>query len=111
MSSIYLGYLYNFLRTGNPNGGDLPVWDQWSDDVSKPNTIFFDGLSGEHGQVSMANRRISYDDVLAQMDADTTITPEQKQAIISQSMNGRWFSAKLDAHYNNASLWDVAPTE
>ncbi len=111
MSPIYLGYLYNFLRTGNPNGGDLPVWDQWSDDVSKPNTIFFDGLSGEHGQVSMANRRISYDDVLAQMDADTTITPEQKQAIISQSMNGRWFSAKLDAHYNNASLWDVAPTE
>ena len=109
MSPIYLGYLYNFLRTGDPNGEGLPVWDAWTDDPDAPNAIFFDGVSGEHGVVEMANRRISYEDVLAQMDADDTITPEQKEAIISQSLNGRWFSQRLDEYYGNADLWDVEP--
>lgn len=111
MSPTYLGYLYNFLRSGNPNGEGLPTWDVWTPDAEKPNTIYFDGVTGEHGRVEMANLRISYDDVLAQIDADDTITLEQKQAIVSQSLNGRWFSAKLDAYFNNPDLWDVAPTE
>lgn len=111
MSPIYLGYLYNFLRTGNPNGENLPEWNEWTADVEQPNTIFFDGLSGEHGQVGMANRRMVYADILAQMDADETITAEQKAAIISQSMNGRWFSAQLDAYYGNPSLWVAGPAE
>lgn len=109
MSEVYLQYLYNFLRTGDPNAEGLPVWTEWTADPTQPNTIMLDGLSGEHAVIEMQNRRISYDDVLAQMDADTTITAEQKQAIISQSLNGRWFSAKLDEYYGNESLWNVQP--
>ncbi len=104
---IYPKYLYNFMRTGDPNGEGLPVWEAWSSDPEKPNTIFLDPLAGEHASVEMANRRIDYMDVLAQMDADDTIPEDQKMAIISQSMNGRWFSARLDEYYNNEDLWAV----
>ena len=47
--------------------------------------------------------------MLAQMDADDSIPAEQKEAIISQSLNGRWFSQRLDEYYGNADLWDVEP--
>ena len=109
LSPIYLGYLHNFLRTGDPNGEDLPAWDAWTNDPAAPNCIFFDGISGEHAVVEMANRRFVYEDILAQMDADDSIPAEQKQAIISQSMNGRWFSQRLDEYYHNVDLWDVEP--
>ena len=111
LAAIYPGYLYNFLRTGDPNGEDLPVWIAWTAEADQPNTLFLDAKTGDHASVEMVNRRLSYQDILAQMDADETVPAEEKQAIISQSMNGRWFSAQLDAYYQNADLWDVEPAE
>lgn len=109
ISEVYLKYLYNFLRTGDPNAEGLPVWTAWTEDVTQPNTMMLDPISGDHGTAEMVNRRFVYADILAEMDADTTITPEQKQAIISQSLNGRWFSAQLDEYYQTPDLWDVEP--
>lgn len=109
LSEAYLKYLYNFLRTGDPNAEGLPTWSVWTADASQPNTMFFDAKAGEHAVIEMVNRRFVYEDILAQIDADTSITPEQKQAIIHQSLNGRWFSAGLDAYYGTPDLWDVEP--
>ncbi len=109
LAKIYPQYLGNFMRTGDPNGEGLPEWTPWTDDKEKPNTIFLDPLAEEHATVEMVNRRLVYEDILKQMDEDTSIPEEQKMAIISQSMNGRWFSARLDEHYKNADLWDVEP--
>ena len=41
------------------------------------------------------------EEILAKVDADTTLNPEKKEEIIKEVMNGRWFSQPLDAHYNN----------
>ena len=40
------------------------------------------------------------------MDNDKTIGQESKDYIIQNVLNGRWFSAGLDAKYDNASLWE-----
>jgi para-nitrobenzyl esterase len=39
------------------------------------------------------------------MDADTTLPDDVKEGVIQNILNGRWFSADLDAHYGNADLW------
>ena len=39
------------------------------------------------------------------MDADTTVSAELNQKMIRNVMNGRWFSAALDARYGNPTLW------
>ena len=109
LAKIYPQYLGNFMRTGDPNGEGLPEWTPWTEDKEKPNTIMLDPLTEEHATVGMVNRRLVYEDILKQMDEDTSIPEEQKMAIISQSMNGRWFSARLDEHYGNVDLWDVEP--
>ncbi|WP_315069553.1 hypothetical protein [uncultured Clostridium sp.] len=39
------------------------------------------------------------------MEADTTVSKETKDDLIKNVLNGRWFSGKLDEHFNNQSLW------
>lgn len=38
-----MAYLAQFVATGNPNGGSLPVWNQWSDSPGALNCMSFDG--------------------------------------------------------------------
>lgn len=109
LSEAYLQYLHSFLRTGDPATEGLPAWTAWTPDKTQNNTMMFDAKSGEHAVIEMVNRRFVYEDILAQIDADTTIPAEQKQAIIHQSLNGRWFSERLDAYYGTPDLWDVEP--
>ena len=45
------------------------------------------------------------DEIMDRMDADTTVSAELKQKMIRNVMNGRWFSAALDARYGNPTLW------
>ena len=53
----------------------------------------------------MSTEHISYEQILAMMDEDTSIPEDQKTAMIQTVLNGRWFSTALDAHYENANLW------
>ena len=54
---------------------------------------------------SVAEASITYDEIMDRMDADTTVSAELKQKMIRNVMNGRWFSAALDARYGNPTLW------
>jgi para-nitrobenzyl esterase len=44
-------------------------------------------------------------DAIKEIEKDTSISPEAKQKIISEVLNGRWFSGELDEYYGNKSLW------
>ena len=84
MAAKYNVYLKNFLATGDPNGDGTEVeWPVWT----------------------------SADKQTLILDADETVTAEQKDYITKNIMNGRWFSADLDAHTGAADLWASAFAE
>jgi para-nitrobenzyl esterase len=44
-------------------------------------------------------------DVINEIEKDTSISSEAKKKIVSEVLNGRWFSAELDEFYGNKILW------
>ena len=103
MGMKFNSYLKNFLYSGNPNGDDLKEWPAW--EPSKKLTQVFDA-NAETSTVETKNVYKTYDDIMNEMDSDTTVPDEVKSYVISNSMRGRWFSAALDERYQNANFWN-----
>lgn len=53
----------------------------------------------------MSNDHETYDNIINDMEEDTTISEESKENVIKNVLNGRWFSKGLDEHFENKSLW------
>lgn len=102
MAGVYNQYLANFLASGDPNGGDLASWSKWSPD--KKVSMVFDG-SETGAAVEEKDVSTTYEDIIKEMEADTSISPEIKDKMIRNVLNGRWFSSVLDETYKNKSLW------
>lgn len=102
MATKFNSYLANFLKTGNPNGDDLTEWKKWN--LSEKLTQVFDA-DATSATITSKNVYKTYDQIMSEMDADTTVDETVKKLVISGSMNGRWFSDAVDAKYNNESLW------
>ena len=102
MADVFNNYLTNFLHTGNPNGGELAKWDAYS--LSAPLSMVFDA-DETTAIVELKDDSTSYSKIMDAMDADDSIPEELKAFVIARVMNGRWFSAELDARYGNADLW------
>ena len=51
----------------------------------------------------MEEKVFTYEDVLVNIDQDSTISTEQKETLIKNVLNGRWFSYDLDKKYDNLS--------
>ncbi|MGN0662165.1 MAG: carboxylesterase family protein [Faecalibacterium sp.] len=120
MAEQFNRYLKNFLITGDPNDdgvsclgnlkrlllGEMPPrqmdWKNWTPE-NKVSMV----MDADASQAVLAVKDVSttYDAILARMDADTTLPAEVKAGVVSKVLNGRWFSAALDAHYGNPSLW------
>ncbi len=120
MAGYFNLYLKNFLLTGNPNDDGLSVfergirllageeaypptpWQSWN-----PNTKLSFVMDAGETNVKLQSCDVSttYDEIIARMDADTTIPDDVKAGVIRNVLNGRWFSAALDEHYGNPSLW------
>ena len=96
MAEAYNAYLKNFLASGNPNGDGLETWDAW-DKSSKPSLVL-DATETE-AKVSCEDVSRSYGDIIADMEADTTISADVKKAVAKNVLNGRWFSAAVDEYY------------
>ncbi len=47
----------------------------------------------------MTDTRSSYDEVFKEMEADKTVDKKDKEAIIHNVLNGRWWSKPLDQHF------------
>lgn len=110
-------YLKNFLVTGDPNGAsgllggikqwfskepELTEWQRWTPD-NKVSMVM--DASATEAVIGCKDVSTSYEQIMDQMDADATVSAELKQKMIRNVMNGRWFSAALDARYGNPSLW------
>ncbi len=99
-------YLNNFIHSGDPNGTNLVYWNNWTADHSKANnTYLYMNADKVKAIAYMGGKNFTYSDVLNEMDNDQSINQESKNIIISEVLNGRWFSAELDQRYKNKSLW------
>lgn len=103
MADVFNDYLTNFLATGNPNGNELVKWDAYTE--SAPVSMIFDA-NETSAIVELKDDTTTYANIMDAMDADKSIPDELKEYVISHVMNGRWFSAELDARYSNVNLWE-----
>lgn len=104
LSKAFLASLAAFMRTGNPNTELLgSTWQKWNPSY-RPELVF--DANRVQPRIYSVNSRVSYEGILAEMDNDKTISQESRDYIIHNVLNGRWFSAGLDAKYDNASLWE-----
>lgn len=53
----------------------------------------------------LKNTCATYGEIMDAMERDSSISDELKSLVIHNVLNGRWFSAELDAHYRTADLW------
>ena len=104
LSKAFLASLSAFMRTCNPNTELLgSTWQKWNPNY-RPELVF--DANRVQPRIYSVNSRVSYEGILAEMDNDKTISQESRDYIIHNVLNGRWFSAGLDAKYGNASLWE-----
>jgi len=64
LGAAMMQYMANFARTGNPNGGDLPLWEEWSTTEGEPKRILWDA-SVEAPIISMGTEEYTSADVQA----------------------------------------------
>src|SRR5699024_2578632 len=82
----------------------LPI-SNWTPESK--NSMVFDGTETD-AIVELKDVSTTYEQIIAQMEADTSISPELKEKVIKNVMNGRWFSDTLDQHFQSPNLWDVS---
>lgn len=102
----FTNYISNFLWSGNPNGQNLvqSEWKPWTG-ANKGATQLKFNADKNKASITMSEDRIKYEDILKEMEADTTVSKEVKDKIIKEVLNGRWFSKGLDEYFQNSSLW------
>lgn len=104
LTEKFQNYIANFIRTGNPNGPGLPQWESWKYSPKGPSQLLFDA-DKDKAIIKMSYTHTSYKDILQQLESDQSISPEEKNIIITRVLNGRWFSSQFDQYFNNQSLW------
>lgn len=90
--ALYRAYLRNFIRTGNPNGEGLPVWEPWDE---SGRLMRFDA-DCETAHVGMTRDVVREDELFAELERDDAIAPERRSYILHNVLNGRFFSNNLD---------------
>ena len=106
MSSLFNAYLRNFLETGNPNEGSIPIegWEPWEADSRLTLVLDGDEETGE-GSAELLDVFKTNEEIIAEMEADDSIPADVKEAAIFNVMAGRWFSADMDEHFGAPSFW------
>ena len=104
LSALFHDYIYAFIANGDPNGGGRTAWAAWQTQAEE-NILFLDA-DRTTARAFMGKKAFSYESVLQSIDADDSVTSEQKQALLAQVMSGRWFSQGLDVKYGNLCEFD-----
>lgn len=100
LSGLFQNYIYQFIKNGDPNGDTLPEWTDWTEENRD---ILFLNADQSNATAEIGQNNFTYEDILNAIDADTTISQEEKAALLSKVLNGRWFSGSLDEKYGNTS--------
>lgn len=95
MSQAFKTYLKAFLADGNPNQKGLISWEPWT---SNGEVLTIDATKDKSNIKATRDTQIAQD-VLNQMDADTSISQESKDYLNHNVLNGRWFSQPIDEQY------------
>lgn len=93
LQKIYMGYIRNFLRNGDPNGAGLPTWNPWNCQEKK--LMVFDADRSE-ARVAMTDRIWEEADILKELTEDHSLDEERKKYLLKYVLNGRFFSTQLD---------------
>lgn len=93
MAKQFLGYLKNFLATGDPSKGMDVAWPEWT--IDSKQTLVLDAADGK-AAISAENVYKEPLQIIDEAQADTTVSDETKQRVLTEVMNGRWFSTLLD---------------
>ena len=92
MAGQFCAYLKNFLASGDPNGKKLlfgkAKWQPWCE--SAPLVLSLDA-SADAALVRCQEVRTSAAEVHAALDADGTLSPAIKQAVLENVLQGRFF--------------------
>jgi para-nitrobenzyl esterase len=104
LATKFQKYIANFLWTGNPNSKGLVEWKSWRDTNIGPTQLLLNA-DKEKAIITMSSERIKYEDVLKEMEADTSVSKEVKDNLIENVINGRWFSGGLDKYFGNLNPW------
>lgn len=98
LSSQFKTYLKNFLTGGEPGSG----WQAWTADRQEVLSLDADK---HKAQISMSTDKATAEEIVAKMEADDSLSAEQKKLLNETVLNGRWFSGVLDSSdfsYDNA---------
>lgn len=104
LSVMFQNYVYEFISNGNPNSENLPEWTEWQKNADE-NILLLDA-DDSVATAKMGKKEFDYASVLAAIENDSSITEEQKTGLLSDVMNGRWFSYELDKKYHNLSEYN-----
>jgi para-nitrobenzyl esterase len=104
LSRKFIKYITNFIWTGNPNSKGLVEWKPWQDAKTGPTQLLLNA-DKDKAIITMSQERVKYEDVLKEMEADTSIPQETKDRLIENVLNGRWFSGKMDRYFGNLNTW------
>lgn len=95
LSTDFKAYLKDFLANGNPNGKGLTKWQAWT---SKGEVLSLDA-SKDKTQIKMTTDTNTAQDVIKQMEADTSLDQTSKLYLNQNVLNERWFSQPIDERY------------
>jgi len=104
LGTKFTKYISNFLWNSNPNSENLVEWKPWTGADRGPTQLIFNA-DKDKANIVMSEDRTKYEDVLKEIEADTTVSKEVKDKLIKEVLNGRWFSGQIDEHFKNTSLW------
>lgn len=93
MAGQFMTYLGNFLRGADVSEGADVEWPAWT--AESPQTLILDAADGA-AKIEAADVFETPAEVIAEMQADDTLSDEAKTRVMTKVMNGRWFSTLLD---------------
>lgn len=96
LSADFKAYLKQFVANGDPNGDELTKWDAWT---ASGQEVLSMNADAKEAKIEMTSDKETAEDILAKMEADTTLSTENKDELNKTVLNGRWFSSVIDAKY------------
>ncbi len=75
---IMMTYIANFAATGNPNGENVPVWQEWSNDDSGPKVVLLDA-DDDQATIEMSYEELDIQDIRAELRDKIAQWPPMKR--------------------------------
>ncbi|WP_083963768.1 carboxylesterase family protein [Spirochaeta cellobiosiphila] len=103
LSQKLTNYVSNFMKNGNPNNSTLVQWNKW-EDIDEGYSLLLNADSTE-SIIKMEAQKDSITKIIKEMEEDQSVSSENKQRLIHNVLNGRWFSYDLDQYFGSNSIW------